>query len=104
MLAQPSVRGANHARLFSRVDRQFGRAVAPGSACLHLDKHHQRSASRNQVDLDTSVADVSSIDAIPSRHEERGGARFAERTELVSWGYPRGFDSRSVAGCFFRLG
>lgn len=84
MLMRPRLGGADDARLFSPIDRQLGRAEACCATRLHFDEHDQRAPSRDQVDLDSAVADVLRLDAIPSLDQERRGTRFAFGSQFAA--------------------
>ena len=79
ILMQPSMCGPNHSRLFAPVDREFGRTEAVASASLHFDENNDAAAASNQVDLDPVIADVASIDAIPSVRQKGRRTRLADR-------------------------
>lgn len=84
ILMQPSMCGPNHPRLFAPVDREFGGPEAAASTSLHFDENNDAAAASNQVDLDPVIADVASIDAIPSARQKGRRTRLADRAQCSS--------------------
>lgn len=79
ILMQPCMCGPNHPRLFAPVDREFGGTEAAASASLHFDENNDAAAASDQVDLDPVIADVASINAIPSARQKGRRTRLADR-------------------------
>ena len=89
VLRHPRSGGAHDPSLLGPVDGSLRAAIAVARAGLDLNKGDQRATSRNQVDLDPVVADVSLADAIPSARQKLRSALFPFRTELPTTIYAR---------------
>ena len=91
---QPGVCATANSLLFASIDGFRGEAmirhdaITPGvlsqTPALDLDEDEHRATAHDQIDLDSRGADVARDDAISSRFEKSGGARFTFTPQFLS--------------------
>jgi hypothetical protein len=64
VFAQPSSCAGHQARLFTGIDRQFGRSKTSAAASLDFDEDQGAPVSNDEVEFDAPCTDVARDDAV----------------------------------------